>query len=344
MDLRAKFMLLCHGRVGTASLLEGLQEVDEVFVPSYWHTDPLIVDGSLDQLLRSDTRLSEQRTLPAALADIALGLINHNFPTHLNDAERTCDNLRNILADDARIFIWARDPVENLVSSYKTYLATYFIFQLCEGNANAQGIYRVFSSAVPLGFAEFVEQYYYIVDYERQFALYSGAGYTVHMRPFEWLKDNLQGEIEFILRESGIFFGQLRINQVDYSRGDNWAAQVSFAFRNKFVIDGLPLSVGYFNPARPFPNQGALTLAIQDNIYVAPDQWFRLPFAYKRRIQAQRDPWRVIATTRKNYAAFEARISTLVSAKMLEEVESQMAGVARQILREKSVRLEFSHT
>ena len=64
-------MLLCHGRVGTASLLEALQKIDEVFVPSYWHTDPFMQEGSLKQLSRNDSRLSEQSTLPLALDDVA---------------------------------------------------------------------------------------------------------------------------------------------------------------------------------------------------------------------------------------------------------------------------------
>lgn len=335
-------MLLCHGRVGTASLLEGLQEVDEVFVPSYWHTDALMIDGSLEQLLGNDTRLSEQCALPAALDDITLGVINHNFPTQLHDAQKTCGNLHNILADGANIFIWTRDPVENLVSSYKTYLATYFIFQECEGNARAQGIYQVFNSAAPLSFAAFVEQHHYIVDYERQRALYSEAGYPVHLRPYGRLHSDLPGEIEMILRESGIAFDSVNCKQIEYPRGDNWASQVSFAFRNRFLIDGLPLTVGYFNPARPFPNQGALTLEILENIYVAPDQWFRLPSAYKRRIKSERDPWQVVAHTRENYATFETRINALIAGRLAEEDPSQMPQVARQILQSKSIRLDYS--
>ena len=341
MNARARFMLLCHGRVGTASLLEGLQEVDEVFVPSYWHTDALMIDGCLDQLLSNDTRLSEQCALPAALDDIALGVINHNFPTHEADARKTCANLGNLLVEGAPVFIWTRDPVENLVSSYKTYLATYFIFQVCEGNANARGIYQVFSSEVPMGFAAFVEQHHYIVDYQRQRALYSEAGHPVHLRPWKGLQNDLPGEIEAVLRASGIAFDRLTCKQVQYPRGDNWASQVSFAFRNRFIIDGLPLAVGYFNPARPFPNQGALTLEILDNLYVAPDQWFRLPNAYKRRIQSERDPWRIAATTRENYAVFEQRINDLIAGRLAEEDESRMAQTARQILQGRSIRLDY---
>lgn len=342
MKPRARFLLLCHGRVGTASLLEGLQEIDEVFVPSYWHSDPLMLDGSLEPLLRNDTRLSEQSALPMALDDVVLGLINHNFPTRQCDAEATCENLRNLLADDAQVFIWTRDPVDNLISSYKTYLATYFIFQLCEGNANAQGIYQAFNSAAPLSFVEFIERHHYIVDYQKQRTLYAGAGYPVHLRPFHRLQSDLQGEIEFILKASGIDFAKTRIEQIDYPRGDNWAAQVSFAFRNRFVIDGLPLTVGYFNPARPFPNQGTLTLEIGENIFVAPDQWFRIPRAYKKRIQTGQDPWRVILATRENYAAFEQRVNALVKDKLAAEDESQMAQTARRRLLEKSIELDFS--
>ena len=333
MNARAKFMLLCHGRVGTASLLEGLQEIDEVFVPSYWHTDPLMLGGGLEQLLRNDTRLSEQSTLPRALDDVTLGLINHNFPTRLCDAEATCSNLRNLLADDAQVFIWTRDPVENLISSYKTYLATYFIFQLCEGNANAQGIYQAFNSATPLDFEAFSELHHYIVDYQKQRALYADAGYAVHLRPFQRLQSDLQGEIEFVLRASGISFVKTCIDQIDYPRVDNWATQVSFAFRNKFVIDGLPLTVGYFNPARPFPNQGTLTLEIQENIFVAPDQWFRIPHAYKRRIQASKDPWRIIPATRECYVAFEQRVNALVKDKLTEENASLMLQTAQHRLK-----------
>jgi hypothetical protein len=58
MITKARFMLLCHGRVGTASLLESLQEVDEVFVPSYWHTYGLLESGTLEGLLGNTTRLS----------------------------------------------------------------------------------------------------------------------------------------------------------------------------------------------------------------------------------------------------------------------------------------------
>lgn len=335
-------MLLCHGRVGTASLLEGLQEIDEVFVPSYWHTDPLLKDGSLEQLMRNDTRLSEQSALPLALDGIVLGLINHNFPTRQSDAKATCGNLRNLLTDDAQVFIWTRDPVENLISSYKTYLATYFIFQLCEGNANAQGIYATFNSSSPLSFSEFIDQHHYIVDYREQHALYTDAGYTVNLRPYHRLQSDLQGEIEFILRTSGIAFSTTQIEQLDYPRGDNWASQVSFAFRNKYDIDGLPLTVGYFNPARPFPNQGTLTLEIRENIFVAPDQWFRIPHAYKRRIQASKDPWRVIDGTRENYAAFEERVNALVGNKLAEQNVSQIPQVARQRLQAHSIKLNFS--
>ncbi|WP_447591931.1 hypothetical protein [Aquipseudomonas campi] len=342
MVMKARFMLLCHGRVGTASLLESLQEIDEVFVPSYWHTDPLMTSGNLESLLRNDTRLSEQSTLPVALGDVALGLINHNFPTRRGDAEETCRSLHNLLAEGAPVFLWTRDPVENLMSSYKTYLATYFIFQVCEGNENAQGIYQVFSSATPFSFSEFVDKHHYIVDYEAQRALYSSAGHPVHMRPYHRLSTDLQGEIEAVLRASGIGFGKPTISQVEYPRGDNWAVQVSFAFRNKFSIDGLPLTVGYFNPIRAFPNQGTLTLEIQKNIFVAPDQWFRIPRAYKRKIQTSLDPWQVIPITRENYASFEQRINTLVALKLVEENESLMPQIARQKLQEKSIRLDFS--
>lgn len=340
--MKARFMLLCHGRVGTASLLESLQEIDEVFVPSYWHSDPLMMTGSLAPLLRSDTRLSEQSTLPQALDDIALGLINHNFPIRLAEAEAACRCLDGLLEKGAPVFIWTRNPAENLLSSYKTYLATYFIFQSCEGNANAQGIYLAFNSAEPLGFQEFIERHHYIVDYETQARLHTHAGHPVHLRPYHRLSTDLQGEIEFLLRTAGIAFAPFKISQVNYPRADNWAIQVSFAFRNKFSIDGLPLTVGYFNPVRKFPNQGTLTLEIAENTFVAPDQWFRIPRTYKKRIQSSRDPWQVIPATRKNYADFEARINTLVEARLAKEDESRMLEIARKMLQEKSIKLDYA--
>jgi hypothetical protein len=117
---------------------------------------------------------------------------------------------------------------------------------------------------------------------------------------------------------------------------------VSFAFRNKFVIDGLPLTVGYFNPARPFPNQGTLTLEIRENIFVAPDQWFRIPHAYKRRIQASKDPWRVIPATRECYVAFEQRVNALVKDKLAEENASLMLQTAQHRLKEYGIELDYS--
>lgn len=341
--MRARFMLLCHGRVGTASLLESLQGIDEVFVPSYWHTDPLMATGRLEDLFDNSPRISEQCALPKALDDISIGIINHNFPVKLADIKVHVANLHNILADDAKVFIWTRDPVENMVSSYRTYLLNYFIFYCCEGNENAKGIYSAFSSKIPLCFVDFVERYSCTVDYQAQKDLYSQAGHVVHLRSYEGLKHDLQGEVEFILNESGIAFTPEPISQTSYPASDNWAIQVSFAFRNKLMIDGLPLNVGYFKPTRKFPNQGGLTMEIHKNIFVSPDQWFRLPYAYKRRIKAARDPWRIIDSTRERYEVFEKRVNTLIQDELAKNDPSSMTETARSILHAKSVKLDGWH-
>ncbi|MDN6857486.1 hypothetical protein QO207_12895 [Pseudomonas sp. CAN2814] len=334
-------MLLCHGRVGTASLLESLQLVDNLFVPSFWHTDPLLADGSLESLPGKTSRLSEQCALPTALDNIAVGLINHCFPLAQAQALRIRDNLDRCLLPRAPVFLWTRNPVDNLVSSYKTYLIVHTIFALCEGNEHASGIYQPFNTPLPLGFAEFVEHYHYMVDYRCQQALYEQAGHPVHLRPFANLQSDLQGEVAFVLRTCGIAAPDLDIPQVDYPRVDHWATQVSFAFRNNLSIDGLPLGVGYFNPPRPFPNQGALTLEIKEHIFVAPDRWFHLPHAYKKRILAGNDPWQVIPGTLERYAAFEQQVDERVQSLLNEQDESRLAQIAREHLLALGIDLDY---
>lgn len=335
-------MLLCHGRVGTASLLESLQQIDEIFVPSYWHSDGVIHTGNLSQLQRTDTRLSEQSTLPTALDDISLGLINHNFPIEFHNAEKICNNLMNILDEDAHIFIWTRNPIDNILSSYKTYLSTYFIFELFEGTKNANGIYAAFNAETPLSLLEFIDKYSYIVDYERQKSLYTAAGYTVHLRQYERLNNDIEGEIYAILEQCKISFSKNNVKQISYPRGDQWAPQVSYAFRNRFIIDGLPLNVGYFNPTRNFPNQGTLTLEIQKNIFVAPDQWFRIPRPYKKRIQEMNDPWQIIKKTKEGYEEFEKKLDELVKASLSDSNDEILKTIARKQLIEKSIKIDFN--
>jgi hypothetical protein len=341
MTIQAKFMLLCHGRVGTASLLEGCQRFEEIFVPSYWHTDEIIRRYDLSKLNSLNSRFSEQAAIPRSLENISLGLINHNFPLDFPLAQKICDNSNRILAEDAKIFIWTRNPVDNILSSYKTYITTHLIFELFEGSDRATGIYSAFNTKTRLSLSEFIQKYSYIADYEKQKKLYNKAGFEVHLRPYELLCADFEGELHKILEISNIDFERSSVRQISYPRSDNWPLQVSFAFRNKFMIDDFSLNVGYFDPPREFPNQGTLTLEISENIFVAPDQWFLLPRSYKKRILKLIDPWQVIKRTTEGYKAFERNIQDMIHHEMKQYDEERSRESAAVDLASQSVNLSF---
>lgn len=317
---KAKFLVLSHGRVATASLLEGFQYVSNLFVPSYWHSDGALLSGNLNYFFEYEGRYSSQINFPIEMPGIYLGLISHNFPIQKLEFEKIAAQANSFLELDASVFVYDRNFRDNILSSYKAYVTTWF----CLRHSNKKLVAPdSFNTINPLGFKDFVLKYAVIADAAFQADTYKKIGYNVHKRRFEDLCD-MDCEIKNILRLSDIdISSNLIIPKVEYKSMDNWPIQTSFAFHNKFIIGGRPLSVGFFSPYRRHPNQGTLTYKIHENVYVGMDQWFLIPEKYKEAIMSCTDPWGVVVNTREKYRLYESAVLNSVNEFYYAEVASQ---------------------
>lgn len=296
---------MSHGRTGIASILEAFQYIPNLFVPSYWFTDNVLLNHDLTFFYNYQGRYSAQAKFPKEIDQMEVGLINHNFPITKKNIIQIRDRLNLFLEPDAKIFIYDRNYNENLSSSYLAYLCTWFCYEHSNGKLARPELYK---TNKPLDKKSFCKLYSIIADVDLQISLYQNTAFKVIRKNFNNLID-LDSEIKNLLNECDINFSkEISIPKIEYNKNDHWPIQTSFAFHNRFIIDGQQLNVGYFDPHRHYPNQGTLTFEISKNIYVAPDQWFLLPERYKEVIFCMNDPWRVIEKTKENYILYKNKV------------------------------------
>lgn len=327
---KAKFLLLSHGRVATASLLEGFQYVPRLFVPSYWHSDEALISGDLSKFFNYDGRYSAQIKFPIEMPGIDLGLINHNFPIQRVDFVKISNRIELFLDKKASVFVYNRNFKDNILSSYRAYLVTWFCFQYSNKKLIPPSSFNTLN---PLNLKEFLAKYDVIADTSFQLEIYEKLGYKVFRREFENL-NYLDFEIKYILKSSDIEFPEnLAIPKIEYKSKDNWPVQTAFAFHNNFIINGKPLSVGFFSPFRRHPNQGTLTHRIHDGVYVGLDQWFLIPEKYKEAIISCNDPWEVVNKTKENFIIYEAAVmesaNQLYKSEVTVEIENRLLDISR---------------
>lgn len=304
---KAKFLILSHGRVATASTLEAFQYFPNIFLPSYWHADSILQFGTLQHFFNYKERYSSQVTIPSEVQNLEIGLINHNFPINPKTAEIIANRSELFLHKTSKIFIYERNFEDNFTSSYKAYLDTWFCFHFSNGKLIPP---KAFKTLSPLGIKDFFQQYGCLINTDFHKNLYRRLGYEVYTRKFEDL-NCLDSETKFILKTSDIAFDKnITIPKISYRSNDCWPIQTSFSFQNKFIIGGWPLTVGYFNPFRAHPNQGTLDYEIYKNVYVGMDQWFLLPQKYKEAIKSCTDPWGVVEKTIKDYESYKLKVQS----------------------------------
>ncbi|SLN38515.1 hypothetical protein [Oceanibacterium hippocampi] len=314
-DPAFRFLVLSHGRQGTFSLYLALNRAGPIHVPPFEHSDLALANGDAEALFRPRGPFAWQAHPPLALDGRVPGLIHHNCARAEQLPGHTAATLASILRTDAPLILFARDPVENIVSVYNTYLEMFFAGRLLAGAAPSD----LYARDEPMTLAEAARAYRYLGRYGEQLAAHAELGGERLIGDFTDLDpERLPRTLTAIAALLGLDGLSPAAADGPGNPGTDLLLQRAFGFRERPLLDGFPLELGFFPRASdplcrgsleiPLPGDAFHCLPPELGVFVSARSWYAMPPAYREAIAGARDPDRLVMRSFDRYLAFVEQV------------------------------------
>lgn len=306
-----RFVIASHGRQGTTSLQEGFSVLEKIHVPYYSFTDQALLSNNWEPLLHPVDDYSAQSLIPSLNYQQDYGLIHHSFTNIHHQAIFT--HLAQVIKQDTPVFLFARNPYDNLISCYNTYLFIFFCYQLRPNGASNLSYLKLLDTDSPLSFSDYCDSQYLIGDYLSQLKIYERIGMRPIVRNFSSL-NNIREAIRDILTELNL--DDPAIEKVPVSLKNHKYDHIFnclFAPRNRFNINGVRLEVGFFPEMKQSPFQMSFEIPIAPSYFVNPMQWYKLPIQTRSSIIADPNAFDLLHITKQRYMDLKNKVDSAMS-------------------------------